>query len=106
MDWLNVPYSVLCEGDLLIDLFQYTVRKKKKKLLFLGFKWSILQASKYKGIINQTRSDYGFVFFPCCLENKLWISCMLESLLMKSLAVVSLADYSVEWTEEKSITTT
>lgn len=38
MDSLNVPSSVLCEGDLLIDLFQYTVRKKKKKLLFLGFK--------------------------------------------------------------------
>lgn len=42
MDWLNVPSSVLCEGDLLIDLFQYTVRKKQKKktkkLLFLGFK--------------------------------------------------------------------
>lgn len=81
-------------------------KTKQKKMLFLGFKWSILQASKYKRIINQTRSDYGFVFFPCCLENKLWISCMLESLLMKSLAVVSLADYSVEWTEEKSITTT
>lgn len=31
---------------------------------------------------------------------------MLANLLMNSLVVVSLADYSVEWTEEKSITTT
>ena len=43
MDQLNVPSAVLCEGDLLIDLFQYTVNKKTKKQknkknLFLGFK--------------------------------------------------------------------
>lgn len=40
------------------------------------------------------------------LQSKPGISCMLANLLMNSLVVVFLADYSVEWTEEKSITTT